>query len=125
MKPTKSVSWRTSAIAICACLLASSLIVLFTRQNTIKPNQLASSTAAHWLVHRASQQVVLVDGFSGSVLARVDAGKDADDAVTAQGEGGAFLVSNSTGTARSISTAKLRLGTSRKLEALTDRKSVV
>ena len=119
MKPTKSVSWRTSAIAICACLLASSLIVLFTRQNTIKPNQLASSTAAHWLVHRASQQVVLVDGFSGSVLARVDAGEDADDAVTAQGEGGAFLVSNSTGTARSISTAKLRLGTSRKLEALT------
>ena len=119
MKQTKSVSWRTSAIALCACLLASGVVVFFTRQNTIKPNELSSSTAAHWLVHRASRKVVLVDGFSGRVLARVDAGEDADDAVTVQGEGGAFLVSNSTGTARSISTAKLRLGTSRKLEALT------
>jgi hypothetical protein len=125
MKQTTPVSWRTTGIAICACLLASSLVVFFTRQNTIKPNELASSTAARWLVHQPSQRVVLVDGFSGRVLARIGIKDEAEGAVTVQGEGGAFLVSNGKRTARSISTAKLRLGTSRPLDALASKQAQV
>ena len=118
MKQSASVSWRTTGVAVCACLLASSLVVLLTRHNTVKPNRLASSSATQWLVHRPSERVVLVDGFSGEVLASIRAESDASDAVAVQGPGGAFLVSNSTRTARSISSRKLQLGTSRALGAL-------
>ena len=118
MKQSASVSWRTTGVAICACLVASSLVVLLTRHNTVKPNQLASSSATQWLVNRPAKTVVLVDGFSGEVLASILAEEDAEQAIAVQGPGGAFLVSNSTRSARSISSRKLQLGTSRSLGAL-------
>jgi hypothetical protein len=107
-----------TSIALALCVAVSGLVVVLTRQNPVKPDELASATAAQWMVHRPSKSVVLVDGFSGNVMAAIRANDDTVDAITVQGSGGAFLVFADSGEARAISSSNIRLGTKRALGAL-------
>ncbi|HEY0519356.1 MAG TPA: Ig-like domain-containing protein, partial [Ilumatobacteraceae bacterium] len=76
--------------------------------------------ATRWLVDQRKGNVVLVDGLAGHVLARIQTESKDGDEVAVQGIGGAFLVGKSKGSVRTISTAKLQLGTAKTVGLLVE-----
>ena len=68
---------------------------------------------------------MLVDGLAGRVVARIQTESVAADEVAVQGAGGAFLVAKGEGSLRTISTAKLQLGTAQAVGLLLDPEAIL
>lgn len=66
--------------------------------------------ATRWFVHQPTGQIVLVDGFAGRALARLETTTDGRALELAQSAGGAALIDRSAGTTRSVDSSNLRLG---------------
>ncbi len=111
MSELHKVSWRTAGYAALGTVVAVASVVAIIRGDGVRPTSLTSSAATRWLVHQGTKEVVLVDGLAGRVVARIDAASEASGEVAVEGDGGAFLVAPSQGSVRTISTAKLQLGT--------------
>ena len=111
MVETKKVSWRTVGYAALGTTAIIAAAVGIVHSDGVRPTSMKSSAATRWLVYQPKQWLVLVDGLSGQVLAKIDAKSDATGEVAVQGAGGAFLVAPSLGSVRSVSTASLQLGT--------------
>ncbi|MDP9463728.1 MAG: Ig-like domain-containing protein, partial [Actinomycetota bacterium] len=120
MAELHKVSWRTAGYAALGSVVAVASVVVIIRSDGVHPTSLTSSAATRWLVHQASKEVVLVDGLAGRVVARIDAESDASGEVAVQGDGGAFLVAPTQGSVRTISTAKLQLGTAQPVASLSE-----
>jgi large repetitive protein len=118
MAELQKVSWRTAGYALLGSAVAIASVVAIVRSDGIHPTSLTSNAATRWLVYQPEQLVVLADGLSGRVLAKIDAESDASGEVAVQGAGGAFLVAPSQGSVRTISTARLQLGTAQPVASL-------
>ena len=120
MGQLQKVSWRAAGYAALGTALAAASVVAIINSDGVRPTSLSSSAASRWLVDQANKRVVLVDGLAGRVVAKIATESDAGDDVAVQGAGGAFLVGKTTGSIRTISTAKLQLGTAQAVGVLLD-----
>ncbi|MEP7112292.1 MAG: Ig-like domain-containing protein [Ilumatobacteraceae bacterium] len=124
MGQLQKVSWRTAGYAALGTVVAAAAVVAVINSDGVRPTSLTSNSATRWLFDQSNGNVVLVDGLAGNVIARIDAAPEApdqlQDQVAVQGAGGAFLVAKKQGSIRTISTAKLQLGTAQPLALLTD-----
>ena len=122
MGQLQKVSWRTVGYAALGTAVAAASVVAIINSDGVRPTSLTSSSATRWLVDQLNNQVVLVDGLAGHVVAKMTLDTETlsgnDEAV--QGPGGAFLVAPSLGSVRTISTAKLQLGTAQTVGLLTE-----
>ncbi len=126
MGQLQKVSWRTAGYVALGTVLAAASVVAVVNSDGVHPTSLTSNAATRWLVDRANGHVVLVDGLAGRVLAKIASDAElGDDEVAVQGAGGAFLVAPTQGSVRTISTAKLQLGTPQPIALLTEPKSRV
>jgi len=123
MGQLQKVSWRTAGYAALGTALAAASVIAVINSDGVHPTALTSNTATRWLVDRVNGNVVLVDGLAGDVLAKIQTDSNLEDEVAVQGAGGAFLVGRSQGAVRTISTAKLQLGTAQPLALLTEPKT--
>jgi large repetitive protein len=121
MGQLQKVSWRTVGYTALGTLLAAASVVVIINSDGVRPTSLTSNAATRWLVDQVNGTVVLVDGLAGRVVAKVDAESPGSSEVAVQGVGGAFLVAQDQGSVRSISTAKLQLGTAQPVASLLDR----
>jgi Bacterial Ig domain len=122
MGQMQKVSWRTAGYAALGTVVAAASVIAVINSDGVRPTSLTSNAATRWLVDQINGNVVLVDGLAGNVIARIDAAPEAPEQVqvAVQGAGGAFLVGRTQGSIRTISTAKLQLGTAQPLALLTD-----
>ena len=120
MAQLQKVSWRTAGYAALGTALAAASIVAIVNRDGVRPTSLTSNAATRWLVDQVSHEVVLVDGLAGHVVARIQTGADASDQVAVQGPGGAFLITPTQAAVRTISTAKLQLGTAQTVGTLAE-----
>ena len=68
---TPTVTWRqTVAAAVAVVVALVSVVVLFSSDGLPAVNA-AASPATRWFVHRPSGSVVLVDGYGGRALAKM------------------------------------------------------
>ncbi len=113
MGQSQKVSWRAVGYSALGVTVAAASVVAIINSDGVRPTSLTSSAATRWLVDQLENQVVLVDGLAGRVVAKVklDAETGSGGNVAVQGPGGAFLVAPGQGSVRTISTAKLALGT--------------
>jgi large repetitive protein len=123
MGQMQKVSWRSAGYAALGTVLVAASVVAVVNSDGVHPTALTSNAATRWLVDRVNGHVVLVDGLAGRVLAKIASDADlSDDEVAVQGAGGSFLVAKSQGSVRTISTAKLQLGTPQPVALLTEQK---
>ena len=120
MGQMQKVSWRTAGCAALGTIVAAASVVAIINSDGVRPTSLTSNAATRWLVDRDHGNVVLVDGLAGRVLAKITTDTDLTDEVAVQGSGGAFLVAQQQGSIRTISTAKLQLGTAQPVALLTE-----
>jgi Bacterial Ig domain len=120
MGQLQNVSWRSAGYAALGTVLAAATVVAVVNSDGVRPTSLTSNSATRWLVDRVNGNVVLVDGLAGRVLAKITTGADLEDEVAVQGASGAFLVAQQQGSVRTISTAKLQLGTAQPVALLTE-----
>src|SRR5476651_1929005 len=111
MGQLERVSWRTVGYAALGTIVAAASVVAIVNSDGVRPTSLTSSAASRWLVDQIHGTAVLVDGLAGRVVARIDAEAPGTDEVAEQGAGGTFLVGKAQASVRTISTAKLQLGT--------------
>ncbi|MBK5332720.1 MAG: tandem-95 repeat protein, partial [Ilumatobacteraceae bacterium] len=120
MGQLQKVSWRTVGYAALGTVFAAASVVAIINSDGVRPTSLTSSAATRWLFDQVSGNAVLVDGLAGRVVAKVDAETPHSTDVAVQGVGGAFLVAKEQGSVRTISTAKLQLGTAQPVASLLD-----
>ncbi len=113
-----TVTWRQAVAAMAATLLVLFAVIVVVRSDGLPAVDAASARATGWFVHQPTGRVVLVDGYGGRALASLDAGIQGEELSVAQGRPGAFLLNDTTGEARAIDSAELRLGTPFGLSAL-------
>lgn len=118
MGQLQKVSWRTIGYAALGAVVTAASVVAIINSDGIRPTSLTSNAATRWLFDKVNGTAVLVDGLAGRVVARVDAESAGSSDVAVQGAGGAFLVAKAQGSVRTISTAKLQLGTAQPVSAL-------
>ena len=123
MGQLQKVSWRTVGYATLGTGARGCIGDRRHQQRRSQPTSLTSNAATRWLVDRHQRQ-----RRAGRWPGRRGAGQDHEptpgsDEVAVQGAGGAFLVGRSQGAVRTISTAKLQLGTAQPLARLTSRRS--
>jgi Bacterial Ig domain len=111
MAQMQKVSWRTVGYAALGTTAIIAAAVGIVHSDGVRPTSMKSSAATRWLVYQPDQLLVLADGLSGKVLAKIEAKSDETHEIAVQGAGGAFLVEPSLGTVRAVSTANLQLGT--------------
>ena len=111
MGQLQKVSWRAVGYSALGTALAAASVIAIVNSDGVRPTSLTSNAATRWLVDQVNDTAVLVDGLAGRVVARIQTESDAGDEVAVQGAGGAFLVAKGEGSLRTISTAKLQLGT--------------
>jgi hypothetical protein len=116
--PLSTVTWRQAVAAIAATLLTLFAVIVVVRSDGLPAVDAASARATAWFVHQPTGRVVLVDGYGGRALASLDAGGRRERLSVAEGRPGAFLLNDTTGEARAIDSAELRLGTPFGLSAL-------
>ena len=121
MGQLQKVSWRTAGYAALGTVLAAASVVAVVNSDGVRPTSLTSNAATRWLV----------DQVNGTGRARRRPGRagwsprsrprsKTRDEVAVQGAGGAFLVAKEQGSLRTISTAKLQLGTAQAVGLLLD-----
>jgi hypothetical protein len=120
MGQLQKVSWRTAGYAALGTVVAAASVVAIVNSDGVRPTSLISSAATRWLVDQVNGRVVLVDGLAGRVVAKIESASDDPNEVAVQGAGGAFLLGKTQGSVRTISTAKLQLGTAQPLSLLLD-----
>ena len=111
MGQLQKVSWRAVGYSALGTALAAASVIAIVNSDGVRPTSLTSNAATRWLVDQVNDTAVLVDGLAGRVVARIQTDSVAGDEVAVQGAGGAFLVAKGEGSLRTISTAKLQLGT--------------
>jgi hypothetical protein len=120
MAQLQKVSWRAVGYSALGTVLAAASVVAVVNSDGVRPLSLTSNAATRWLVDQINDRLVLVDGLAGRVVARIETDSVAGDQVAVQGPGGAFLVAKGEGSLRTISTAKLALGTTQAVGLLLD-----
>ena len=121
---TPTVTWRqTVAAAVAVVVALVSAVVLFSSDGLPAVNA-AASPATRWFVHRPSGSVVLVDGYGGRALAKIDADSDGEQISVAEGGAVAYLLNDTTAEVTPIETADLRFGAAVGLTALGDGRAV-
>ncbi|MEO8267796.1 MAG: Ig-like domain-containing protein [Ilumatobacteraceae bacterium] len=120
MGQIQKVSWRTVGYAALGAVVAAASVVAIINSDGVRPTSLTSSAASRWLVDQVNKRVVLVDGLTGQVVAKIATESERTDDVAVQGAGGAFLVGTTTGSIRSISSSKLQLGAAQAVGVLLD-----
>ncbi|MEP7203183.1 MAG: Ig-like domain-containing protein [Ilumatobacteraceae bacterium] len=123
MGQLQKVSWRAVGYTALGIVVAAASVVAVVNSDGVRPALLTSNAATRWLVDQANDTVVLVDGLAGHVVARIQTDSIAVGEVAVQGAGGAFLVAKGGGSLRTISTAKLQLGTAQAVSQLLDAKA--
>jgi Bacterial Ig domain len=118
MAQMQKVSWRTVGYAALGSTAIIAAAVGIVHSDGVRPTSMKSSAATRWLVYQPDQLLVLADGLSGKVLAKIEAKSEETNEIAVQGAGGAFLVSPTLGTVRAVSTANLQLGTPQAVGAL-------
>ncbi|HSB85300.1 MAG TPA: hypothetical protein VLD86_03275, partial [Ilumatobacteraceae bacterium] len=121
MAQVQKVSWRTVGYAALGTAAIIAGTVGIARSDGVRPTALKSNASTRWLVDQVNHRLVLADGLTGRVLARIKTESESSEQVAAQGAGGAFLASPEDGTVRTISTAKLQLGAPQRVDALSDQ----
>ena len=111
--------------AIAAFVLVSTAIVIVVRSDGLPAVDATASRATRWFVHQGTGRVVLVDGFSGRALARLDTGADGAPIGVAEGAAGAYLLNGTTAEARIIDNSALRLGPPTPVAPLTAARPLV
>ena len=120
MGQLQKVSWRTVGYAALGTVVAAASVVAIINSDGVRPTSLTSSAATRWLFDQLTGRAVLVDGLAGRVVAKIDAESQGSREVAVQGVGGAFLVAREKGSVRTLSTAKLQLGTAQPVSSLLD-----
>ena len=118
MAQLQKVSWRTVGYTALGSIVAIASVVAIVNSDGVRPTSLTSSAATRWLVNQANKQVVLADGLAGRVVAKINTDSGSSKEIAVQGVGGAFLLTPEQGSVRTISTAKLQLGTSQTVAML-------
>jgi Bacterial Ig domain len=118
MAQMQKVSWRTVGYVALGTTAIIAAAVGIVHSDGVRPTSMKSSAATRWLVYQPGQLLVLADGLSGKVLAKIEAKSEETHEIAVQGAGGAFLVAPSQGTVRAVSTANLQLGTPQAVGAL-------
>ncbi|MGB8860045.1 MAG: Ig-like domain-containing protein [Ilumatobacteraceae bacterium] len=121
MAGLQRVSWRTVGYAVLSFAVAAAAVTAVIRRDGVRPTSLESRAVTHWLLHRnadATNDLILADGLSSRVIARINPASDTNDEVAVQGPAGAFLVAPRNGTVRAISTSGLQLGTAQLVTTL-------
>ena len=121
MAGMQRVSWRSACSALVVCALVSAAVVGLIRRDGVHPTTLQSRTVTHWLLHRnadSTNDLVLADGLTSRIIARINPASETSDEVTVQGPAGAFLVGRDNGSVRAISTSSLQLGTAQLVTTL-------
>ncbi len=122
---TPTVTWRqTVAAAVAVVVALVGVVVLFSSDGLPAVNA-SASPATRWFVHRPTGYVVLVDGYGGRALARMDAESDGDQISVTEGGAVAYLLNDTTAEVTPIETADLRFGAPVELTALGDGRAVV
>ncbi|MEY2400259.1 MAG: large repetitive protein, partial [Ilumatobacteraceae bacterium] len=122
MGQLQKVSWRSAGYAALGSALAAASVIAVVNSDGVRPTSLVSNAATRWLVDRPNGNAVLVDGLAGHVVAKISTESEGGDEVAVQGPGGAFLVGKSQGSVRTISTAKLQIGTPKTVGLLLEQR---
>ena len=122
MAQLQKVSWRTVGYTTLGSVVAIASVVAIVNSDGVRPTSLTSSPATRWLVDQVNKRLVLVDGLAGRVVAKINTESDANE-IAVQGVGGAFLLTPTEASVRTISTAKLQLGTPQTVGVLSEPKA--
>jgi hypothetical protein len=113
-----TVTWRQAIAAMIAVVVGLFAVTVVLNSDGLSAVDATSSRATRWFVHRPSGSVVLVDGYGGRAIARIDAESQGEDISVAEAAAGAYLLNDSTAEVRPIETAELEFGASIGLAAL-------
>ena len=116
----QTVTWKQAVASVVAVAVALTGLVLVLSADGLPAVQANSSRATRWVVHEASDRVVLVDGFGGRPLASVPLGTSGTDRFVAEGAGLAYVVDDGAAEVRLIDSAELRLGSGQGISGLGD-----
>jgi hypothetical protein len=114
---SKSALRRWTGVAAATALVGAGGFML-VRSDGVRPTTVNSTSATRWLVHRPTGRLVLADGLTGRVTARIEARANETGEVASEGAGGAFLVATELGEARSVNTSLLQLSTAQTVALL-------
>ncbi len=114
-----TVSWRLAAAALVALALVIGGVVAFVRSDGLNSIDAAQTRATAWFTHQGSGRVVLVDGFGGQAIARIEAAVPGESIEARSSSTAAFFVNRSTAQTRVIDQAALRLGPGLAVASLT------
>jgi hypothetical protein len=103
---------------VCAALVAGGVAVL--RSEGVRPTTVRSGPSTRWLVNQNTGYLLLADGLTGRVAARIEAEVNLTGEVPVDGAGGTFLVAAAQGSARAVNTSLLKVGTARTVALLSD-----
>ncbi|NNE10632.1 MAG: tandem-95 repeat protein, partial [Ilumatobacter sp.] len=105
-----AVPWQRAFIALAAVSLALTGVIVALRADGFAAVDATVPRATRWFVDQANDRVVLVDGFSGRALARLDTAGAGQILDVAQSASGVVVVDRSSATVRTIDSSALRLG---------------
>ena len=113
-----TVTWRQTVAAVVVVALSLVGIVALFSSEGLQAVNASSSRATRWFVHQPTGSVVLLDGYGGRAVARIDAESDGEQISVAEGASSAYLLNDTTAEAKTIETAEMRFGAPISLAAL-------
>ncbi len=113
-----TVTWRQTVAAVAVVAMALVGVVAVFSSDGLPAVNAASSRATRWFVHQPTGTVVLLDGYGGRAVARIDAESAGEQISVAEGGSAAYLLNDTTAEVKMIETAELRFGAPVSLAAL-------
>lgn len=110
------VPWRRVWVVVVAVAVAVAGVVVVVRADGFAAVDATVPRATRWFLHEPTGRAVLVDGFAGKSLARIEASEDGDVLQLVQSASGVALVDRSNATIRAIDAAQMRLGPEQSVE---------
>lgn len=119
------VPWRRAWVVLAVVAVAVSGVVVAVRADGFAAVDATVPRATRWFLHEPTGRAVLVDGFVGRSLARIEVAEEGEVLQVVQSASGAAIVDRSAATVRSIDGSAMRLGPEQSVPLVAEARTVV
>jgi large repetitive protein len=119
------VPWRRAWLLLAVVAVAVAGVVVAVRAEGFAAVDATVPRATRWFLHEPTGRAVLVDGFSGRSLARIEGAEEGQVLQVVQSASGVALVDRSAATVRIIDGSAMRLGPEQNVPLVTEPRTVI
>lgn len=119
------VPWRRAWVVLAVVAVAVTGVVVAVRADGFAAVDATVPRATRWFLHEPTGRAVLVDGFAGRSLARIEAAEEGEVLQLVQSASGAAIVDRSAATVRTIDGSAMRLGPEQTVPLVAEARTVV